>query len=40
MWRDLINGVEGGKCDLSLPLAFRIVELFDLKIEDVLLRDR
>lgn len=37
--RNSINAVENGKFDPSLPLAFRIVELFDLKIEDVFLKD-
>ena len=37
--RNSINAVENGKFDPSLPLAFRIVELFDLKIEDVFLRE-
>jgi putative transcriptional regulator len=36
--RNPINAVENGKFDPSLPLAFRIVELFELKIEDVFLR--
>jgi putative transcriptional regulator len=31
--------VENGKFDPSLPLAFRIVDLFGLKIEDVFLKD-
>jgi putative transcriptional regulator len=37
--RNSINAVENGKFDPSLPLAFRIVELFGLKIEDVFLRE-
>ena len=37
--RNSINAVETGKFDQSLPLAFRIVELFGLKIEDVFLRE-
>ncbi len=37
--RNSINAVENGKFDPSLPLAFRIVEVFGLKIEDVFLRD-
>jgi putative transcriptional regulator len=36
--RNSINAVENGKFDPSLPLAFRIVEVFGLKIEDVFLR--
>jgi putative transcriptional regulator len=35
--RNSINAVENGKFDPSLPLAFRIVEVFELKIEDVFL---
>jgi putative transcriptional regulator len=37
--RNSINAVENGKFDPSLPLAFRIVEVFGLKIEDVFLRE-
>jgi putative transcriptional regulator len=37
--RNSINAVENGKFDPSLPLAFRIVDIFGLKIEDVFLRD-
>jgi len=37
--RNSINAVENGKFDPSLPLAFRIVEQFGLKIEDVFLKD-
>lgn len=37
--RNSINAVENGKFDPSLPLAFRIVDLFGLKIEDVFLRE-
>jgi putative transcriptional regulator len=33
--RQSINAIETGKYDPSLPLAFRIAELFDLAIEDV-----
>jgi putative transcriptional regulator len=32
--------VENGKFDPSLPLAFRIADAFELKIEDVFLRVR
>ena len=35
--RNSINAVENDKFDPSLPLAFRIAELFELKIEDVFL---
>ena len=33
--RQTINAIETGKYDPSLPLAFRIAEVFKLKIEDV-----
>ncbi|QNM81753.1 helix-turn-helix transcriptional regulator [Sphingomonas sabuli] len=33
--RQSINAIETGKYDPSLPLAFRIAELFQLTIEDV-----
>ncbi len=33
--RQSINAIETGRYDPSLPLAFRIAELFDTKIEDV-----
>ena len=37
--RNSINAVENGKFDPSLPLAFRIADIFGLKIEDVFQRD-
>jgi putative transcriptional regulator len=37
--RNSINAVENGKFDPSLPLAFRIADVFELAIEDVFLRD-
>lgn len=33
--RQTVNAIETGKYDPSLPLAFKIAELFALKIEDV-----
>ena len=33
--RQSVNAIETGKYDPSLPLAFRIAELFALPIEDV-----
>ena len=33
--RQSVNAIETGKYDPSLPLAFRIAELFELTIEDV-----
>jgi putative transcriptional regulator len=37
--RNSINAVENGKFDPSLPLAFRIADVFALKIEEVFLRE-
>ena len=33
--RQTVNAIETGKYDPSLPLAFRIAELFDHPIEDI-----
>ncbi len=33
--RQAVNAIETGKYDPSLPLAFRIARLFDMKIEEV-----
>ena len=33
--RQTINAIETEKYDPSLPLAFRIAEVFDLRIEDI-----
>jgi putative transcriptional regulator len=33
--RQSVNAIETGKYDPSLPLAFRIAELFDMPIENV-----
>ena len=33
--RQSVNAIETGRYDPSLPLAFRIAELFSLTIEDV-----
>jgi putative transcriptional regulator len=33
--RQAVNAIETGKYDPSLPLAFRIARLFDLKIEEI-----
>ena len=35
--RQTVNAIETGKYDPSLPLAFKIARLFDLRIEDVFL---
>ena len=37
--RQSVNAIETGKYDPSLPLAFRIADLFDLRIEEIFLRD-
>jgi putative transcriptional regulator len=37
--RNSINAVENGKFDPSLPLAFRIADIFGLRIEDVFMRE-
>lgn len=37
--RQSINAIETGKYDPSLPLAFRIADLFELPIEKIFLRD-
>lgn len=37
--RQTVNAIETGKYDPSLPLAFRIARLFELRIEDVFTPD-
>ncbi|AFJ02641.1 Transcriptional regulator, Cro/CI family [Methylophaga frappieri] len=37
--RQTINSIENGKYDPSLPLAFKIAQYFQLKIEDIFLPD-
>ncbi len=37
--RQSVNAIETGKYDPSLPLAFKIADVFDLAIEDIFLRD-
>jgi len=37
--RQSVNAIETGKHDPSLPLAFRIADLFGLAIEEIFLRD-
>lgn len=37
--RQTINAIEKGKFDPSLPLAFRLARLFNLKIEEIFLDD-
>jgi len=38
--RQTINAIEKGKFDPSLPLAFRLAKLFNLKIEEVFVDDQ
>ena len=33
--RQAVNAIETGKHDPSLPLAFRIARLFDMRIEEI-----
>lgn len=33
--RQTINAIEGGKYDPSLPLAFKIARVFDMRIEEI-----
>ncbi len=37
--RQSINAIETGKYDPSLPLAFKIADLFGMTIEEVFLKD-
>ncbi|WP_328843120.1 helix-turn-helix transcriptional regulator [Streptomyces sp. NBC_00258] len=37
--RQTINSIETGKFDPSLPLAFRLAKLFDLRIEELFLHE-
>ncbi len=37
--RQSVNAIETGKYDPSLPLAFRIADVFDSPIEQIFLRD-
>jgi putative transcriptional regulator len=37
--RQSVNAIETGRYDPSLPLAFRIADLFALPIEAIFLRD-
>lgn len=37
--RQTINAIEQGKFDPSLPLAFRLAKLFNLKVEEIFLDD-
>jgi putative transcriptional regulator len=37
--RQSVNAIETGKYDPSLPLAFKLADLFELAIEDIFTRD-
>lgn len=37
--RQSVNAIETGKYDPSLPLAFKIADVFGLPIEQIFLRD-
>ena len=37
--RQSVNAIEKGRYDPSLPLAFRIADLFAMTIEEIFLRD-
>ncbi len=37
--RQSVNAIEKGRYDPSLPLAFKIADVFDLAIEDIFSRD-
>ena len=37
--RQSVNAIETGKYDPSLPLAFRIADVFAMPIEQIFLRD-
>jgi len=37
--RQSVNAIETGKYDPSLPLAFKIADLFDMAIEEIFQKD-
>jgi putative transcriptional regulator len=37
--RQSVNAIETGKYDPSLPLAFRIADLFGLRIEEIFIKE-
>ena len=37
--RQSVNAIETGRYDPSLPLAFRIADVFEMAIEDIFQRD-
>ena len=38
--RQAVNAIETGKHDPSLPLAFRLARLFDMRIEEIFTDER
>lgn len=38
--RQTINAIETGKFDPSLPVAFRLARLFELKIDEIFLDEQ
>lgn len=38
--RQTINAIEKGKFDPSLPVAFRVARLFNLKVEEVFIDEQ
>ncbi len=38
--RQTVNAIETGKYDPSLPLAFKIAELFGMKIEEIFIPEK
>ncbi|HAU22985.1 MAG TPA: transcriptional regulator [Erythrobacter sp.] len=38
--RQSVNAIETGRYDPSLPLAFKIADVFDLAIEEIFQRDQ
>ncbi len=37
--RQSVNAIETGKYDPSLPLAFRISDLFEMQIEEIFIKE-
>lgn len=37
--RNSVNAIENGKYDPSLPLAFSIADIFELRIEEIFQKD-
>ena len=37
--RQSVNAIETGRYDPSLPLAFRIADIFEMAIEEIFLRE-